>query len=38
MLNDVLALAIAGAILVMLATILGAVEVVRKAVATVLGR
>ena len=38
MLNDVLALCIAGAVVVVIATILGAVERLWKAVAAIVGR
>ncbi len=38
MLNDILAVCVAGALLVVIATILGAVELLRKAVAAIAGR
>jgi len=38
MLNDILAVCLAAAVVVVIATILGAVELVRKAVATICGR
>ncbi len=38
MLNDILAVCVAGAIVVVIATILGAVDLVRKAVAAIAGR
>ncbi len=38
MLNDILAVCVAGALLVVLATILGAVELLRKAVTAMAGR
>jgi len=37
MLNDVLAVGVAGAVVVVIATILGAVELLRKAVAAIAG-
>ncbi len=38
MLNDILAVCVAAAVVAVIATILGAVELVRKAVATIAGR
>ena len=38
MLNDILAVCVAGALLVVIATILGAVELLRRAVAAIVGR
>jgi len=38
MLNDVLAVCVAGAVVVVIATILGAVELLRKPVAAIAGR
>ena len=38
MLNDVLAVCVAGAVIVVIATILGAVELLRKTVAALAGR
>jgi hypothetical protein len=38
MLNDVLAVCVAGAVVAVIATILGAVELLRKAVAAIAGR
>jgi len=38
MLNDVLAVCVAGMVVLVIATILGAVELLRKAVAAVAGR
>ena len=38
MLNDVLAVGVAGAVVVVIATILGAVELLRKPVAAIAGR
>ena len=38
MLNDVLAVGVAGAVVVVIATILGAVELLRKSVAAIAGR
>jgi hypothetical protein len=38
MLNEILAVCVAAAVVVVIATILGAVELVRKVVATICGR
>jgi len=38
MLNNILAVCVAAAVVVVMATILGGVELVRKAVATIVGR